>query len=343
MQLSNFLELEQQDTLKSVERVQNAIATEQNYLDCTIRDWAFWDDTYQFVEDKNEQYIDLNLHNQALAVINVNIAIFVNSSGKVVYAKSVDLDTAEERPVPEKLLEMIEEKILLTKGENDSISGFVLLDEDPMFIVCYPILTSKYEGPSHGTLIFGRYFDDALMESFKEATCSSISLYRTDKEMPSDFQKINPDSLMSEGDHTRNIVIKPLNEKNISGYFWLNDVQSNPVLVVRTDFPRELYLHSEKTLNSMYFFLLLIGLMTGAGVKFSLDRLFVSRLNEIDSFITEIGSEKDFSKRLPLKDNDELYRLSKEINRMLNEIHLTEQELKTQEREKKLSLTPSMS
>jgi len=54
MQLSNFLELEQQDTLKSVERVKNAITTEQNYLDCTIRDWAFWDDTYQFVEDKNE-------------------------------------------------------------------------------------------------------------------------------------------------------------------------------------------------------------------------------------------------------------------------------------------------
>src|SRR5690606_11700187 len=47
---------------------------------------------------------------------------------------------------------------------------------------------------------------------------------------------------------------------------------------------------------------------------------------------------KDFSRNLHLKDNDELYRLSKEINGMLNEINLAEQELKAQEREKKVLL-----
>lgn len=343
-QLSNFLKLEQHDTLTNVERVRNAVATEQNYLDYTIRDWACWDDTYQFVEDKNEQYINSNLHNQALAVINVNVMIFVNGSGQVVYVKSVDIATAEERPVPDELLKMVENGVLLTEGENDSLNGFVLLDEDPMFVACYPILTSKYEGPSHGTLIFGRYFDSTLLESFKESTCSSISMHRTDEEMPPDFQEVNENLLklqgsdVQNGSNVQNITIKPLSEEKIAGYFWLRDVQGQPVLILRADFPRDLYLNGEKTLNYMYFFLLLTGLMTGVGVKFSLDRLFISRLTEIDSFITKIRSEKDLSRRLPLKDNDELYRLSREINRMLNEIYLTEQELKTQEREKKVLL-----
>ena len=78
--------------------------------------------------------------------------------------------------------------------------------------------------------------------------------------------------------------------------------------------------------------------MTGAGIKFALDRLFISRLVGIDNFVTRVRSEKDLSKRLTLKDNDELYRLSKEINGMLNEIHLAEQELKAQELEKKALL-----
>jgi len=76
--------------------------------------------------------------------------------------------------------------------------------------------------------------------------------------------------------------------------------------------------------------------MTGVGVKFAFDRLFISRLIGIDNFVTKVRSEKDLSRRLPLKNDDELYRLSKEINGMLNEIDLAQQELKAQEREKKV-------
>ncbi len=334
MQLSNFLELEQEDTLENVERVQNAVTTEQGYLDYIVQDWACWDDTYKFIEDKNQEYINVDLQNQTLAGINVNVMIFVNNSGEVVYVKSVDTSTAEEIPVPEELLAMVEDGSLLTKGENDSISGFVLLDENPMFISCHPILTTKYEGPSRGTLIFGRYFDDALLDSFKKVTRSSLSMYRADEKMPPDFQM----KIINISENTDEIIVEPLGEEQIAGYFGLKDIKGQLALLIRADFPRDLYLHGEKTINYMYFFLLLTGLMTGIGVKFVLDKLFISRLVEIDEFVTRVRSEKDLTKRLSLEDNDELYRLSKEINVMLNEIYLAEQELKAQAREKKILL-----
>ncbi|WP_048126874.1 MULTISPECIES: CHASE4 domain-containing protein [unclassified Methanosarcina] len=334
MQLSNFLELEQADTLENVERVQNAVSTRQGYIDYIDQDWACWDDTYQFIEDRNQQYIDVDLQNETLAGIRVNVMLFVNESGNVVYVKSVDVNSVEEMPVPAGLLKMIEDGTLLTKGEDDTISGIVLLDEGPMFIACHPILTTKYEGPSKGTLIFGRFFDNYLLESFKDTTRSSLSMYRTDREMPPDFQEAL--NIFSETPDT--ILVEPLSEEKVAGYFELRDISGQPALIIRADFPRELYLHGEKTLNYMYFFLLLTGLVTGVGVKFALDNLFVSRLVEIDNFVTKVRSEKDLSKRLSLKDSDELYRLSKEINGMLNEIDLAEQELKAQEREKKVLL-----
>ncbi|WP_048129185.1 sensor histidine kinase [Methanosarcina lacustris] len=334
MQLSTFLELEKADTLKNVERVQNAVVARQGYIDYLVQDWACWNDTYQFIEDRNQQYIDVDLQNETLAGIRVNIMIFVNESGNVIYAKSVDVDSKEEKSVPAGLLKMIEAGTLLTKGKNDTIRGIILLDEGPMFISCHPILTTKYEGPSRGTLIFGRFFDNYLLESFKDVTRSSLSMYRTDQEMPPDFQE----ELIKFLETPDQTFVEPLSEEKVAGYFELRDISDQPALIIRADFPRELYLHGERTLNHMYLFLLFTGLLTGLGVKFALDRLFISRLVEIDDFVTKVRSEKDLSKRLSLKDDDELYRLSREINGMLNEIDLAEQGLKAQERDKKVLL-----
>ncbi|RXA20565.1 PAS domain-containing protein [Methanosarcina sp. MSH10X1] len=334
MQLSNFLELEQADTLDNVERVRNAVSTQQRYLDYNVQDWACWDDTYEFIEDRNRQYINVNLQNQTLAGINVNVMIFVNESGSVVYAKSVNLDTKEEAHIPEDLLKLIKDGTLLTKTEDDTISGFILLHENPIFISCHPILTTTHGGPVKGTLIFGRYFDNALLDDFKGVTRSSLLMYRTDGDLPPDFRS----KFKSISENPDKTIVEPLSEERIAGYFELPDISGKPALIMRADFPRELYSHGERTLNNMYFFLLLTGLMTGAGVKFALDRLFISRLTGIDNFVTRVRSEKDLSRRLSLKDNDELYRLSREINGMLNEIYLAEQELKAQEREKKVLL-----
>lgn len=334
MQLSNFLELEQVDTLENIERVQNAISTEQGYLDRTVQDWACWNDTYHFVEDKNQKYKDVNLQNQTLAGIKVNVMLFVNDSGSLVSSKSVDIYTGEEKPIPEKLLRMVEDGTLLSKSENDKKSGFILLDENPMFISCHPILTTKYNGPIKGTLIFGRYFDDKLLNSLKEATQSSLLMCRVDRAMPSDFQT----NFKIFSDSSGRPIVKPLSEDKVAGYFELPDISGKPALIIRADFPRELYRYGERTLNNMYFFLLLTGLVTVVGVKFALDQVFISRLKGIDNFVTKVRSEKDLSRRLCLKDNDELYRLSREINGMLNEIYLTEQELTAQEREKKVLL-----
>jgi PAS domain S-box-containing protein len=334
MQLSNFLDLEQTDALKNVDRVKNVVLVEEKYLNNMVQDWACWNDTYRFIEDKNQDYIDVNLQNETLAGLKVNVMLFVNKEGSVVYTKSIDLDTGEEVPVPAELLTMVESGLFSAESKDDDKRGYVLLDENPMLVSCHPILTTGYEGPVKGTLIFGRYLDNALLNDFRNTACSSILMYRVDGYMPYDFQSKLQNFTESPG----MTIIEPFSDKSIAGYFVLEDFSHQPAVIMRADFSRDLYLNSKRTLNYMYFFLLLTGIMTGIGVKVALDSLFVSRLVEIDNFVTKVRSEKDITKRLSLKGDDELYRLSREINGMLNEIDLTEQELKAQEREKKVLL-----
>jgi PAS domain S-box-containing protein len=333
-QLSNFLELEKNDALKNVERVENAVYVQQTNLDYLVADWACWDEAYRFVIDRNQKFIDETILNQTLSGLNLNVVIFVNNSGSVVFAKAVDLYTEEEKPVPKDLLKLIENGKLRTRSDDETIKGLVLLDENPMFISCHSILKTDMKGPMRGTLIFGRYFDSALLKDFQNTTRYSLLMYRADKDSPPDFQ----DKLNFFSKFPDTPIIQTRNEEKIAGYFALKDISGRPALIIRADFPRDLYMRGERTLYYMYLFLLLTGLMTGVGVKIALDKLFVSRLIEIDNFVAKVRSEKDLSKRLTPKDNDELYRLSREINEMLNEIYMTEQELKEQEREKKVLL-----
>ena len=116
VQLSNFLDLEGEDTSGNVERVQNSIFSEQKYLDYLARDWACWNDTYMFVDDGNQEFIDANLLNETFEGLKIDVMIFVNNSGSVVYAKSIDSVTGRDIQVPKDLLELLSHHVVRSGG-----------------------------------------------------------------------------------------------------------------------------------------------------------------------------------------------------------------------------------
>jgi len=331
--LSSFLDLETRDTIKNTEKIEQAIAWEALSIDRTARDWAYWDDTYDFVNTLSPEYIESNLDDSTLYDLDLNIMLFVNKSGVVTHSMSVDLINETNVPVPTGLLEKIDSG-LLTNGKNtDYIQGVILLEEGPMLIVGRPILPSFEDGPSAGTLILGKYIDSSYLASLEERTQSSLSLYTLNEEMPPDFQDAFDEAVRGGGG-----AVNILEDGRVAGYFILRDPAGDPVALMRTDYPRDLYAQGKKTLIYIYCFLLLSGLVIGTATKFSLDRLLVSRLIAIDSFLEKVKREKDTSQQLEVEGEDEIHRLSKGINEMLSSIRLAEQELKSREYEKKFIL-----
>ncbi|MBN1763178.1 MAG: histidine kinase, partial [Methanomicrobia archaeon] len=70
--LSSFIELEEEHTRQNVEQVTNALAGEISHIDTITFDWAAWDDTYAFIEDRNEEYIASNLIDGTFADLELN-------------------------------------------------------------------------------------------------------------------------------------------------------------------------------------------------------------------------------------------------------------------------------
>ena len=158
--LRAFEELESQFAHRNVERARRAFVKEVAALDRTVFDWAAWDDTYQFIVDANEQFANSNLVDATfgLTALRVNVMLFADPSGTIVYGKGYDYHVDAPRPVPEGLTAHVSDPGLLNlPDESSKMSGILLLPGGPMMVATRPLLTSNEEGPIRGGLIMGRY------------------------------------------------------------------------------------------------------------------------------------------------------------------------------------------
>jgi sensor domain CHASE-containing protein len=53
----SYRSLEQTEADKDIARCMGALRSEIHHLSLLTNDWAAWDDTYRFVQDRNENYI----------------------------------------------------------------------------------------------------------------------------------------------------------------------------------------------------------------------------------------------------------------------------------------------
>ncbi|MGQ9628041.1 MAG: CHASE4 domain-containing protein, partial [Anaerolineae bacterium] len=328
--LDGFVRLEEQSTSRNVERVLDALSNDLTNLNSVADDWAAWDDTYAFIENPNEDYIQSNLVNGTFTGLRLNFMLFIHSSGQLVFGKAFDLENEEEIPVPLSLLEHLSADCPFLRHPNpkSNIAGILLLPEGPMLIASRPIVTSESKGPVRGTLLMGRYFDSTEIERLAEITHLSLALQRfDDAQMPPDFQAAKA-SLSEETP----IFVQPLNAETIAGYALLKDVYGKPALLLRADMPRDIYGQGQATTSYFLLSQLLVGLAFGATTLVLLERQVLSRLLSLSRSIRKIGASGNLSARVPAAGKDELGSLAGGINRMLEALEGAQRELQLNEK-----------
>lgn len=313
--LRSYVELEQQTTRGDVERVLAALSQELSVLDTTVCDWASWDDTYQFMEDANLEYVESNLLDDTLIALRLNLILLADSSGSVTFDKAFDLEQEEETPLPPSLSEhLVVGGILLTDEDTESgVMGIVLLPEAPMLVASRPILTSNDEGPMRGTMIMGRYLDSTEIDRLAETTRLSLAAHRfDDPQAPPDFQTVR--SSFSE---EAPVTVMALSAESIAGYAILQDIYGKPSLILRAVMPRGIYQQGQTTTYYFMVSLLVVGLVFGGVTLLVLERQVLNRVGRLGASVNSVRASGDLSARVSYTGEDELSSLGIEINRML--------------------------
>ncbi|MDD5111850.1 MAG: CHASE4 domain-containing protein [Candidatus Altiarchaeota archaeon] len=322
--MGSFEEFERQNTGQNVERVLDAVDSERSDLNGIARDWAAWDDTYKFIQDGNDAFILSNIHPEVFVNNRINVMLFINSSGNVIFHKALDLQTREEIPLPQGIEEYTTGTAILLSHDdlNGNMSGIISLPGGPMLVTSWPIVKSLGDGPVKGTLIWGRAIDGYEVGRISKLTHLPVAMetFSGGQSSP-DFEEA-----FSQLGESPGIFIKPLGEDAIAGYALMKDVYGRPSVVFRVKMPRDVYQQSKTTTRYYIGSLLLVSIVFSAGIMMLLERVVLSRMAKLDDAFTRIGASGDLSTRVPIEGEDELSKLASEMNRALSELERSQTE-----------------
>ena len=322
--LSSLVKAEEQEATQVVKGVLSVFGQTADDFNSRFADWSAWDDTYAFIQNGNSEFIDSNLVPEGLANLRVNIALFVNTSGKIVYGTALDTEKLKLTPVPFALKRRISlnDRLLQHSNAKSSLAGILLLPSGPILITSRPIVTTKNTGPIRGTLVFGRNLDAAGIERMSKITRLPLIIHSINEpELPADFQEVR-EKLSAN----KPILVRALSEKSIAGYALIRDIYDRPALLLRVDIPRETYQQGQTSLLYLLVSVILAGMGFVGCTLLLLEHLVLSRLSGLAKAVNNISTSQDLSLRLPVTGEDELSDLAYTINGMLSAIAIGESE-----------------
>jgi adenylate cyclase len=292
------------------EQFQNAIDREV-YSQARINsDWAEWDDTYLYMKDKDEGYIDSNFDSSTFMRLKLNGVLFIDSGGQIVFSRGHDIIRNRETPFPESLAGQISG--VYNQGVGN-INGLTMIDGRISLITTHLILKSDGSGPQKGILVMIRYLDESQIEEISLITGLNIDVLPMDNKLLAGFFQ-GTDGKME----TR--ITKPINITVIQGYGIMNDIYAQPQFLVKIEAGRAIYLQGLKIITYFVITILSCAIILGILLSLALDRVFIRKLKMLNRKIDIAANDETNRARIYLPGNDEFSELAAKIDRNLHQL-----------------------
>ncbi|MBE9563335.1 MAG: hypothetical protein IMF12_10795, partial [Proteobacteria bacterium] len=237
--LEGFVKLEKLEVEKNIIRLNNIFANELERLFIIAGDYAAWDDTYDYMQTHDEEYITANMVDSTFENLSLNLIMLLDLNGKVVFEKHRHKQEFDAKP-----FQFYEHIDALTKNTPKS-QGLILLPNEIMLLATYPIITSEEEGPSRGTLIMGYFLNETEIDRISNLAQLSITVQRFDQ------------SLVETNQH-----IQIIDKYNISGFTTINDVYKQPAILLKLTMPRNIFQQGLSSLRYVSIFVLAFAIIS---------------------------------------------------------------------------------
>ncbi|MCG9891991.1 MAG: ATP-binding protein [Thermosynechococcaceae cyanobacterium MS004] len=320
--LNNFGEAENDRALTNAARLQNALANEVSRLSESARDYSDWNETYQFVEGRNPNFMESQLYDDTFAHIKINTVAISNRAGKLLAQKGLDFYTNQPLPVPSTFLGHHLSSLKTVKS-GQRVQGVLPSSSGVMLVTSYPVLSKTGTGQGNGVLSMGRYIDAQMIKKLSAAVQLPVTLYlHNSSDLPQELRAIAKNKF-----HNTTIAAQVLGENTIASYVQISDVRGKPALILKAENNRKIYTYGLNSLHYYFWSTLLIGLAFCALVLGLLERFILSRLSHLSEGVRAIGHQGTLSARIYLTGQDELTHLGKTINKTLDQLLAVQQAL----------------
>lgn len=329
--VGDFELLEKSLVEESVNRVSGALESEMQTLEVNVSDWAQWDDTYEFLAKRNEEYLQVNLQDSALDLLRLHFVVLTDTAGAIVFKKQID---KEGKSVS--FSSSFEEYIgthpnyFVPESNQSAHSGLVTLPEGVVMMTTRAVTTSDGLSPAQGTLLFGFFIDDEVAGKLADLTHLKLDFRRYD----SLGEDVRLARVAGNLKNEETVLVGPAmpDDSVIYGYGLKKDVNGENALVIQVELDRTVYRNGQE--NIALFSKIMIGMSLPiiAVVFLLFEYLVLRRIFSLERAVESISRSQDSGASIVLPGRDEFSSLANQINTMLRSLRDAEAKRKESER-----------
>ncbi len=327
-QLATFRQIERDDAEKNLNRVRETVVSDLRQLAFVAADYASWDDTYQFAEDLNQKFIDVNLGPLTPLDLDIHTILLLSETGGLLHGIEVDFEDEEAVELSSGLVGAFQpaSPLISARSADREVFGFLELGGRLLMAAVAPILKSDDSGMPRGSLVMGRYLDNAKLNELENQTQLDLELLKKGNR---GFQELvasvqSGAGRVPNGDEShpqqRKSRLEIVDENAIRGHLLFDDAAGEPVLVVSATLPRTIYKAGTRSLNILLIALIAAGVVLTVTVVVLLDRIVLRRLSRLGGEVAAIGTSGDLGARVNERGKDELAILGRTVNWMLDQL-----------------------
>ena len=227
--IDNFEKLQKQKALENLNRSRDVILTELAALEKQSQDWGSWDDTYKFAVGQFPEFRKTNLVDSTFTVSHFDVIWILNNKSEVIYGKS-------RLPNGKLTSSMIGfDPVAIAKHSINNKSkvdqGINVVEGFPTALCVRPILNSNDKGPSHGTLILGRYLTKPVITAMNDSTHVPFELLNAQSAI-----KVLANSTLAQRLRLKNgiYVEQPTTTDPVDGFTFLKDTSGDQSVLIHS-------------------------------------------------------------------------------------------------------------
>jgi signal transduction histidine kinase len=293
----SFINLEKQETEAKIKQAKNILNYTLTNLEVKATDYAFWDDSYRFIQDQNYQYINSNFVDSTFENLDLDLVAIIGN-GRLLFCQSYDHLNFVKVSSPEEVQNflMTDEYIHDFPSLETPVSGLIAVGNRPMMIASVQILTSDIQGPAFGEMIFGKYLDNEAISNLAHLADFHLSIICLTEFQ--NAQLLSPTLTPLTKD---SISLKPNGEDSISGFTLIKDIHGNPTLVLEIVQGRAVYLQSILVGNIFLVAALVLSFSFGLLILVLIEREIVKPMTKLANYVEGLSLNSNVRPPLTLK------------------------------------------
>ena len=304
--LRGFSGLEEAEASSMLTRTQALIDDDLDQLEIIVRDWAVWDDAFDFMHTGSESFIAATLLESTLEGLGLSGILFLTNDASVRFSSMSDPEAFDALYA-----------LYVAPAVDQPIQGIrqVLGTSSGLHLVAgHPILPSNMDGPAAGMLIMLRPLDYHRTDRYSRLLGATITVT-----LPSLRERAY------EGFEKSSDALRAFNI--------LRDVDNEAVASVAIELPRTIMNHGY---TSLVYYLSAVAVTLGLIALASLHILETMVFRHLRNIGTQLGpivSGSDPGARVHTPGGDEIGALANMMNRSLDALQTRIQERETMLRE----------